>query len=122
MIKNCPTCLTFRNRQRSVPPIKHPVPLEPWTKLAADLFRLYGHYYLLVVDYNSKFVAVENLNYLQPLTVINKCKKIFLQYGIPKELITDNGPEFTSHHFKKFTRVGILNTKQPVPIITNPTV
>ena len=25
-------------------------------------------------------------------------------YGVPKELITDNGPEFTSHHLKKFSR------------------
>ena len=38
MIKNCLTCLTFRNRQRSEPTIKHLVPQEPWTKLAADLF------------------------------------------------------------------------------------
>ena len=64
---------------------------------------MYGHYYLLV-DYNSKFVAVENLNNSQSLTVINKCKKIFSRYGISKELITDNRPEFTSHHFKKFTK------------------
>ena len=104
MIKNCPTCLTFCNQQHSESTIKHPVLQEPWTKLAADLFRLYGHYYLLVVDYNSKFVAVENLNNLHSLTVINKCKKIFSQYGIPKELITDNRPEFTSHHFKKFVK------------------
>ena len=104
MIKNCPTCLTFCNQQHSESTIKHPVLQEPWTKLAADLFRLYGHYYLLVVDYNSKFVAVENLNNLHSLTVINKCKKIFSQYGIPKELITDNRPEFTSHHFKKFAK------------------
>ena len=105
MIINCPICLTFHNQQCSKPAIKHPVPQEPWTKLAADLFRLYRHYYLLVVDYNSKFVAVKNLNNnLQSLTIINKCKKIFSQYGIPKELITDNRPEFTSHHFKKFTK------------------
>ena len=38
MIKNCPTCLTFRNRQPSEPTVKHPIPQEPWTKLAADLF------------------------------------------------------------------------------------
>ena len=105
MIINCPICLTFHNQQCSEPTIKHPVPQEPWTKLAADLFRLYRHHYLLVVDYNSKFVAVKNLNNnLQSLTIINKCKKIFSQYGIPKELITDNRPEFTSHHFKKFIK------------------
>ena len=44
---------------------------------------------------------------------------MFLQYCIPKELITENGPESTSLHFKKF---GILNTKQLVPIIINPAV
>ena len=38
MIKNCTTCLTFHNRQPSEPTVKHPVPQEPWTKLAADLF------------------------------------------------------------------------------------
>ena len=64
----------------------------------------YGRYYLLVVDYNSKFVAIENFKNSQSLTVINKCNKIFSQYGIPKELITDNGPEFTSHYFKNFSK------------------
>ena len=52
----------------------------------------------MVVDYNSKFVAIEISQFF---TVINKCKS---QYGIPKELITNNGPEFTSHHFKKFSK------------------
>ena len=84
IIKNCPTCLTSRNRQPSEPAIKYTVPREPQTKLAADSFQLYGHYYLLVADYNSKFTAVENLQNLQSLTVINKCKKIFSYYGIPK--------------------------------------
>ena len=99
MIKNCPTCLTFRNQQRSEPTIKHPVPQEPWTKLAADLFRLYGHYYLLVVDYNSKFVVFENLNIHNPLPLLTSVRKYFRSMAI-----TDNGPEFTSHHFKKFTK------------------
>ena len=78
-IKNCPTCLTFRNRQPSERAIKRPVPQEPWTKLAADLLRLCGHYYLLVVDCNSKFFAVKSLENSQSLTVINKSKKIFSQ-------------------------------------------
>ena len=78
-IKNCPTCLTFRNGQPSERAIKRPIPQEPWTKLAAELLRLYGHYYLLVVDCNSKFFAVKNLENLHSLTVINKPKKIFSQ-------------------------------------------
>ena len=71
MIKDCPTRLTFCNRQPGEPAIKYPVPEEPWTKLAVDLFGLYEHYYLLVADYNCKFAAVENQKNSQSLTVIN---------------------------------------------------
>ena len=114
--------MTFHIQQGSEPTIKHPVPQEPWTKLTADLFWLYGHYYLLVVDYNSKLIAIENLNSLQSLNIINKCREIFLQYGIPKELITDNWPEFTSHYFKKFTKSWDFKHQTVSPHITNPMV
>ena len=92
MIRNCSTCLTFRNRQPSEPLIRHPIPNQPWTKLAADVFYLYEHSYLLIVDYYSNYIAVEHLNNAQSITVINKCKKIFSHFGTPKELVTDNGP------------------------------
>ena len=45
MIKKCPTCFTFRNRQPSEPIIHLQIPNQAWTKIAADPFRLYGYYY-----------------------------------------------------------------------------
>ena len=65
MISKCPTCLTYRNCQPSETPIKPERPDHPCTKCAADLFHLQGHYYLLIVDYYSKFVVIENLQNLQ---------------------------------------------------------
>ena len=44
------------------------------------------------------------LNNLQSSTAINKCKNIFSQLETPKELVTNNGPEFSSHYFKLFLR------------------
>ena len=82
MISKFPTCLTYRNRQPRETPIKPEIPDHPWTKCAADPFRLQGHYYLLIVYYYSKFIAVENLQNPQSGTVINKCKKVFSQFGI----------------------------------------
>ena len=70
MISKCPTCLTYRNRQPNETPIKHEISDDPWTKCAAELFRLQGHYYLLIVDYYSKFMAVENLQNPQSETAI----------------------------------------------------
>ena len=104
MIKKCSTCLTFRNPQPSEPIINHPVPDQAWTKIAAYPFYLYGHYYLLMINYYSKFIIIETLGNLQSSTVINKCKNFFSRFGTPKEFVTNNGPEFTSHYFKSFLR------------------
>ena len=104
MISKCPTCLTYRNRQPSETPIKPELPDHSWTKCATDLFRLQGHYYLLIVDYYSTFIVVKNLQNPQSETVINKCMKVFSQFGIPKELLTNNGPEFSSHKLRSFSK------------------
>ena len=61
MFSKCPTCITYRNRQPIETPIKAKIPNHLWKKCAADLSRLQGHYYLLIVDYYSKSIAVENL-------------------------------------------------------------
>ena len=59
---------------------------------------------MLLIDYYLKFIAVENLQNLQSETVINKCKKAFSKFDIPKELITDNGSSFSSHKFSSFLK------------------
>ena len=64
----------------------------------------YGHYYLLISDHYSKFIVIETLKNLHSSTVVNICKKIFSQFGTPKELRTDNGPKFSNHYFKSFSR------------------
>ena len=61
MIKRYPTCLTFRNCQPSEPIIHHPISNQPWKKIAADPFCLHGHYYLLIIDYYSKFIVIEKV-------------------------------------------------------------
>ena len=43
---------------------------------------------IIIVDYNSKFFAIENLKISQSLTVFNKCKNIFFQNGTQKGRIT----------------------------------
>ena len=81
MILKCLTCVTYKNCQPGETYIKLEIPEHPWTKFAANLFHLQGHY-LLIVDHYLKFIAVENLRNPQSETVINKCKKVFSQFGI----------------------------------------
>ena len=57
-----------------------------------------------MIDYYFKFIVIETPKNLQSSAVINKWKKIFSQFETPKELVTDNGPEFTSYYFKWLSR------------------
>ena len=47
----------------------------------------------------------------QSETLINNCKKVFSQFGIPKELNMDNGPEFSSHKFFSFSKTWDIHKK-----------
>ena len=117
MISRCPIYPTHRNRQPSETHIKPEIPDHPWTKCAADLFLLQSHYCLLIADCYSKFITVENLQNPQSETPINKCKKFFSQFGIPKEVVTDNGPEFSSHKFRSFSKIFGHTTQNNYPTL-----
>ena len=43
------------------PVINYPIPNQAGTKIATDPFRLYGHCYLLMINYHSKVIAIETL-------------------------------------------------------------
>ena len=102
-VSRCPQCLIHRNKLQKETLIQHNVPEVPWTKVASDLFALYGHDYVIIADYTSKYKEIERLTDKSFQSVINKIKKIFARHGIPKEFHTDNGPEYTAQSFKHFT-------------------
>ena len=104
VLSTCPSCLKYRNCQPSEIPVKREIPDQSWTNFAANFLCLQGHYYLLIVDYYSKFIGVENLRNPQSETAINKCKKVFPQFGISKELVTDNCPKLSGHKFRSFSK------------------
>ena len=53
--------------------------------------------------YNSKFIEIAPLKSESSKCVINNLKKMFSRYGIPKEVFSDNGPQFSSREFKDFS-------------------
>ena len=69
-----------------------------------DLFSLYNEKYVLVVDYFSGYTEVTRLNNESAKCVIDNIKKIFSHNGIPKEVMSDNGPQYTSYKFVDFAR------------------
>lgn len=103
VVLDCETCQRHRADNPREPLRPHAVPERPWEVLAADIFDYQGKHFLLVVDYYSKFVEVASLNNLYSVTVITAMKSMFSRFGIPKKVVTDNGPQFTSEDFKLFS-------------------
>ena len=69
-----------------------------------DLFSFKGRDYILVVDYFSNYPEVCLLNDTHSSSVIMKFKSIFSCFGIPKVVISDNGPQFSSYQFMRFAK------------------
>ncbi|RWR98939.1 uncharacterized protein B4U79_03400, partial [Dinothrombium tinctorium] len=103
MIKKCYICLKHRNEQQKEPMIITPLPRLPWSKVGVDLFELKGMH-LICVDYYSKYPEVVTLSNTTAKSIILKLKGVFARFGIPEELVSDNGPQFTSEEFKEFMK------------------
>ena len=102
MIVNCSVCLENRHKQQKETLIPHEIPEQSWVKVGTDLFYFNNKNYLLVVDYYSKFFEVCLLADTLSSTIITQLKSIFARHGIPKIVVSDNGPQYSSHQFQAF--------------------
>jgi hypothetical protein len=108
-VGRCPTCAECRNANTSEPLIPHEMPDRPWAKIGADMCHYKGQEYLVLVDYYSKFPEVIWLSNLKAHTVITAMKSVFARFGSPEQLISDNGPPFSSAEFAKFVKFWEIN-------------
>jgi hypothetical protein len=91
-------------RNPKEPLIPHEIPTLPWEVIATDLFDHENHKYVLVVDYYSRYIEVARLNSSTSGAVIHKMKSLFARHGIPKKVVSDNGPQYASAEFAQFAQ------------------
>ena len=109
LVQRCPTCCK-EQIQRTEPLLTTPLPTLPWQKVAMDIFEWEKCSYLLMVDYYSRFIEVTRLGGLSTEAVIGAVKGIFARHGVPEEVVSDNGPQFSSKTFQNFSREYLYRT------------
>ncbi|XP_064641976.1 uncharacterized protein K02A2.6-like [Lineus longissimus] len=106
VVEKCSFCQEHRPKQNREPLITTPMPSQPWDRIGADLFTmvLFNHdSYLVMMDYFSRYIEIAHLGKTTTSkVVIGKIKAIFARRGIPRTVVTDNGPQFSSVDFAAF--------------------
>ena len=115
LVTNCRVCLKYSQANRKDlksigPPLGQEIPTRPWVKLATDIFAFNNQNYLLIVDYMSRFPMIRCLSNMTAKMVAEHMKVTFSELGIPKTLVSDNGPCYTGDQFKKtMSHLGIMH-------------
>ena len=92
-VSKCSTCSQFHRAQPKEPMVIQEL---PWAKIGSDQFESNSAHYLLSVDYYSKWIEIAKLSSINSNNVICHLKSQFERYGIPDELISDNGHQYSS--------------------------
>lgn len=111
MVRRCRACAERAHRPAREPLMPHHIPPLPWAKVGSDIFQYAGKYFLILVDYFSKFIEVNPLTNIGTKAVVAAMRDQFARHGIPQELVTDNGPAYVSKEFGEFcSKWGIEHT------------
>ncbi|KAG7310777.1 hypothetical protein JYU34_003593 [Plutella xylostella] len=99
----CAVCAAVADAPPAHAPRAWPWPDRPWTRLHLDFMGpIAGHTYLVLVDSCTKWIEVIKMVSTSAKQVIIKLREIFATFGLPKQVVSDNGPPFTSMEFKDF--------------------
>ena len=113
LVTNCTTCLEFSSKKPNYVSKKqharHKIPVNPWSKLASDIFHFEGDTYLLIVDYTLRFLITRRLSSMTGKAIAHHMQAIFAEYRWPDTLITDNGSWYTSKEFQKLMESMSIN-------------
>lgn len=103
MIAACETCRKYEKSQPKETLMSVESLSRPWERIGVDLFIFDNKDFLVTVDYFSNYWEIDKLNNTLASAVVLKLKSHFARYGCPDQVVSDNGPQFDSEVFRKFT-------------------
>ncbi|KAJ0172353.1 hypothetical protein K1T71_012326 [Dendrolimus kikuchii] len=105
MCKQCVTCAAEADAPPRAPPQPWPYTAQPWTRVHVDFLGPFkGKTFFVLIDSSSKWIEIYEMNRTTASSVIKVLREIFARFGLPIELVSDQGPPFTSFEFSEFLK------------------
>ena len=80
-------------------------PAKPWQRINIDFAGPFeGRMFLVVVDAHSRWPEVIEMKSTTATATIQELRRLFAAYGLPIQLVSDNGPQFVATEFKTFMK------------------
>ena len=102
---SCSSCQSVRKR-----PAKYPIHPWNWSSRLWECIHIdfaspfLNQMFFIVVDARSKWLEVIPMHSTSADKTIQVLRHLFSSYGLPNQIVSDNGPQFTSEEFKTFLR------------------
>ena len=115
-VRQCNICQMNQRQPNKAAPHPWRTAQNPWERVHLDFAGPFlGRMWMIVVDSYSKWIEVIDMrsNTKAP-SVIQKLRTLFSRWGLPKILVSDNGPQLIAREFETFcSRNGINHV--PIP-------
>ena len=99
----CEICWQMRSNPNQMLQPSDIVPV--WHTVAVDLVEIESRHLLSLIDYGSRYPELLPLTQTTSGAVIDALAGIFSRFGFPRELVSDNGPQFVSEKFRRFLKM-----------------
>ncbi|XP_050293809.1 uncharacterized protein K02A2.6-like [Anthonomus grandis grandis] len=109
--RRCKICSMYADKSPKPSLIMWDCPKNAWTRLHVDFFGpLFNKTFLVVEDATSKWLECFIVQNMSSSKTIQILRKLFSQFGLPKEIATDNAQTFMSVEFSSFLEsLGIIH-------------
>ena len=105
MTKSCTHCQKVKNAPAVASLHPWTWPSKPWQRLHNDFAGPFqGQMFLILVDSHSKWPEVVPMKKTTADATITELRRLFSSYGLPEQVVSDNGPQFCVRRVQIFSQ------------------
>ena len=106
--ENCNSCNLIAPSNPRLPPIEPLIPKVPFESIVCDYFQFKGWYYFVAADRLSGWTELQKIKLGTDDSgskgLCKALRRIFVTFGVPVEISSDGGPEFSAKITKDFLK------------------